>query len=148
MPDAFILGRNAELAYKVGGQSAGGAWNVITNCKDVTPSGETVEADVTTRGSGKFTQTVPVRINMEVTFQMVWDPEDEAFAAIQDAWYNQAVIGFRTLDKAVGDGGRGWAFDAGVTNFSKAEPLDGVQMVDVTIKPTRSDTAVTPVGWS
>lgn len=146
MPD-FILGRVGELAYKIGGQAAGGVYEVITNCKDVSYGGDTVEDDVTTRGSGKFTQTAAIRINLELTFQMVWDPGDAAFAAIQDAWYEQDVIAFRALDQAVGDNGKGWAFDAMVTSFSKAEPLDGVQLVDVTVKPTRSDTAITPIGW-
>ncbi|NUQ48545.1 MAG: hypothetical protein HUU27_01295 [Phycisphaerae bacterium] len=39
------LGMEAKLYYKPGGQSGGGAWNELTNVRDVTLTLETGEAD-------------------------------------------------------------------------------------------------------
>ncbi|MEP0846065.1 MAG: hypothetical protein HRF50_04490 [Phycisphaerae bacterium] len=133
----YRLGRDAELAYNTDGIGGGGTWVAITNAKDVTINGETVETDVSMRATGKFKATAVALIDLGVEFEMVWDPDDAGFAALHAAWLSAGTIGIRVSDRPYTDpGARGHRFDAVVTNFSKSEPQEGHQTVSVTVKPT------------
>ena len=139
----FQLGLDAKLKYKTGGQAAGGSWTEITNCRDVTLNMEKGESDATTRGNGGFRATVGTLIDSSIEFEMVWDTADAAFAAMRTAFLSRAAVGFQILDK---DSGQGLQADFEVFNFSRAEPLDGIQLVSVTIKITYSATAPSWIG--
>lgn len=135
------LGMEAVLNYKVGGQSGGGAWLELGNCKDVTLNLETGEADVTTRANNGWRAKRATLKEGSVEFQMIWDTADPGFAAIKNAYFNNEKIGLQILD---GPGGEGLQGDFSVTNFSRSEPLEEAITVDVTVKLTRSDT---PPSW-
>ncbi len=133
----YFLGADAKLFYKTTGIAGGGDFVEAENVRDVTIDTGNSEIDVTTRGSGKVKQVVQGLAEWTFEFQMIYDPSDAAFVAIRDANQNRTKIGIRALHEEDGTGPQA---DCVITKFKKGEPLDGVQMVDVTAKPTRSAT--------
>lgn len=141
---AFKLGYTGALNYKVGGQAAAGSWLTISDAMDVSSGGETEEADVTTRGNNGYVATAAVLKNLNLEFEMIYDTANAAFGAIKDAWIAQTKIGFQILDAP---GGEGFQADFMITRFTRDESLRDAMKVQVTAKPTHSDTApsyVTP----
>lgn len=135
------LGMEAKLYYKPGGQSGGGAWNELTNVRDVTLTLETGEADVTTRANSGWRATVATLKEATVEFEMVWDTADAGFSAIKDAYLGNDPIGLQVRD---GAGGQGLQADFMITSFSRSEPLEEAITVSVTAKVTYS---TTPPSW-
>ncbi len=133
----FKLGMEAVLNYKVGGQSGGGAWTELTNCRDLSVSGETGTADVTTRANQGWRAEVATLRELGLEFEMVWDTADAGFTAIQTAWITNQIIGFQALDSP---GGSGYQADFMITDFSISQPLEEAITVSVTAKVTLSDT--------
>lgn len=138
------IGIDAVLNYKVGGQSAAGAWTPLGNVKDLTLNLEASEADVTTRANGGWRATVPTLKDASLDFEMVWDTEDAGFEAIQNAFLSGSKIGFQALD---GTGGKGIQGDFAIFSFSRAEALEEALMVSVTAKITYSTTPPAQVGY-
>lgn len=146
----FKLGLDAKIYRQTSGTRA--AWpatesapnlSEITNVRDVTVNMTKAEADATTRGSGGWKQTVATLKDASVDFEMVWDTADTHFTAIQESFTSQNTsIALAILDgvSTVEDTQGLWA-DFMVTGFEKQEPLEGVQMVKVTVKPTYSAVA-------
>ena len=137
------LGINAKLYYKIGGQSAGGSWIELTNCRDVTVGLEKGEADVTTRASGGWEATMGALKKGDLAFNMIWDTEDAGFTAFQEAYWNNTKIGLKALDGPDVAGAQGLVADFEVFGFKRNEPLKEAMNVDVTVKITRSDTPPT-----
>lgn len=138
---ALKLGMEAKLYYGVAGSTA---TNEITNVKDLTVNLETGEADVTTRANAGWRATVPTLKSGTIEFEMVWDTEDAAFAAMMDAWLNNTAIAILALDA---ESGTGLDADCSVTNFTCNQPLEEAITASVTVKPTYSTRApewVTP----
>jgi len=72
-----------------------------------------------------------------IEFEMLWDPDDAGFAAIQTAWANAAEIAMAAMDGPIAtSGSQGLASNFTVTNFSRNEPLEEAVTVSVTIKPS------------
>lgn len=146
---AAKLGLDAKLYYLSTGTRA--AWpgsgapanlEEITNVKDLTLNLEKGEADVTTRANSGWKATLPTLKDGSVEFEMVWDPDDTGFTAIQEAFINGTSIALAVLDGAsttVGSQGL-WA-DFAVTNMSREEPLEEAIKAKVTVKPTYSSVA-------
>jgi len=127
---AIKLGMDAKVYYGAAGSTAS---TELINVKDVTLNLETGEADVTTRGNQGWRATVATLKNGTVEFEMVWDTGDAGFAAIKNAYFNNAPIALAILD---GDDGEGLDADFSITNFSRNEPLEEAITVSVTAKPT------------
>ena len=136
------LGMEAKLYFKPGGVGGSGSWTEIDNIKDLTLNLETGEADVTTRGNQGWRATVATLKDGSIEFEMVWDTSDSGFAAIKDAYFDNAAIGFAIMDGDIAvAGSQGLQADFSVTNFSRNEPLEEAVTVSVTAKPTYSTTA-------
>lgn len=139
------LGMDAKLYYKAGGVDGPGAWNELTNVKDVTLSLESGEADVTTRSNAGWRATVATLKEGSVEFEMVWDTSDTGFTALKDAYFNNDLIGLQVLDGAIDDPGvQGLKADFSVTSFSRNEPLEEAITASVSLKVTYS---TTPPTW-
>jgi len=132
---SYRLGREAKFYYGAAGSRA---TSELTNVKDLTLNLETGEADVTTRGSSDWEETVATRKKGSIEFEMVDDPNDPGFNAFQAAFFGSTPIACLILNC---EGGHGLDADFAVTNFSRKEPLDEAISVSVTIKPTRSTRA-------
>lgn len=142
---SFKLGMDAKLYYKIGGQSGGGTWVELTNCKDVTLNLEAGEADLTTRGNSGWRATVATLRDASVEFEMVWDTADAGFTAIKDAYLTNGTIGLQILDGPNDESGnQGLQADFMITSFSRSEPLEEGISVSVTAKVTYSQT---PPSW-
>lgn len=135
MSEIYILGKNCKLYY---GEAGSPANILINNIEDVTVSLERGETDVTTRGSGEFEEKAAVLISGSIDFKMIWDPEDAAFTALQQAFFQNSPIAIYAKD---GEGGKGLDADCIVFKFSRSESLREAITVDVTVKPTRSTRA-------
>lgn len=138
-----ILGLDARL-YRNTGTSQNPTWVAINNVKDLTITIEKGEADATTRASGGWKQTVPTIKDATVEFEMVWDPSDAGFTAIQTAFFNNEGIELAAMDGPLpppqGKTVQGLRALFGVQKFSRNEPLEEVLTVSVTLKPTYGST--------
>jgi len=114
----------------------------ITNVKDATINLETGEADTTTRGNLGWRSTDATLKDGTVEFEMVFDPADAGFAAIQAAWENATTIALAALtgDKDTASVQGLWA-DFSITNFSMNQALEEAVTVSVTAKPAYSAVA-------
>ena len=111
----------------------------VANVKDVTLNLETGDADVTTRANNGWRAKVGTLKDGSVEFEMIWDTEDEGFAAMQAAFFNNTSIAIAVLDGDASTAGtQGLWADFSVTNFSREEPLEDAVKAKVTIKPTYS----------
>ena len=138
---ALGKGMNAKLYYDADGVG-GSTWTELTIVKDVSLNLEKAEADVTTRASGGWRQTVTTLKEATIEFEMIWDPADAGFEAIRDAWKGGSLIGLAVVDGVIETvGTQGLTADCEIISFNKNEPLEEVATVNVTAKPTYSTTA-------
>jgi hypothetical protein len=135
MADGFVLGLDCKLYL---------GSTEVTNATDVELTLETDEADVTTRGGDGWEQTVQTLKKAAVNFDMIWDPGDDAFEAIKNAYMDKTPIeDVKVLD---GEGGEGLVCDMAVLKFTRTEPLKDAAKVAVTLKPTRGATPTWQAG--
>ena len=112
-------------------------WNEAENVKDPTLNLSTGEADKTTRKNKGFRATRATLKDGTIEFQMLWDPDDEAFAAIQAAWLGSDEIALAAMDDDITTAGsEGLAGNFSITNFTRAENLEEVVWASVTAKPS------------
>ena len=144
-----LLGVDAKL-YRLStgtrtawpGSGAHSDLDEVPNVRDLTLNISASEADVTTRGNGGWKATVSAIKDAELSFEMVWDPDDTDFVAMRDAFLNNTVIALAVLDQAsTTTGAQGIWADFRVTGFNKTENLEDAQRVSVTIKPGYSAVA-------
>ena len=135
---AVRLGLDAKI-YRNVGTSSSPVWDEIAGVKDVTLNLETGEADVSTRNTGGWRATVATLVDASVEFEMVWDPTNDDFVAIRNAFFSRGTIELAILDGDIAvSGSQGLRAACVVTNFSRNEPLEEAITVSVTAKPTYS----------
>jgi hypothetical protein len=137
------LGKDAKLFYKTGGVAAEGDWTELTCLKDVTLNVEKSEADVTTRANNGWKAVLGALKEGSVELEIVWDPEDAGFTAVQESFFQDKALGLAILDGPM-ESGTGLKADFAVTKFSRKEPLGEAMTAGVTAKPTYS---ATPPVW-
>jgi hypothetical protein len=130
------LGMNALLQYSLASIS-GPTWVDVPQARDVTNSDSMQEADATTRGSGGFTMTAATLRDLSIEAELLHLPGTTAWDALYSAYKTRAVRGFRVLDAT---SGRGVMFDGQIFEFSRPEPLNGVLVTTIRIRPTWSAT--------
>lgn len=136
------LGKDCKLYYSDAPLSAenppaSASWNLIDNVRDVTLGMEKGEADVSTRGSGGFRQTLGTLKDASIDFEMMWESGDAAFSALQDAYMNGGELALAVMDGDIDVGGaEGLASNFSVMSFTRSEPLEEGVTVAVTIKPS------------
>ena len=133
------LGRNAKLGYATGGIGAVGTATYVeaTNVEDVTYNASREEINVTTRETQGYEARAGGLASGELTFNMLWDPSDPFFAAVQSAWQNGTSIGMAIVDEAFATG-NGFEADMSVLGFEITQPLREAQKVAVTMSVTDS----------
>ena len=134
------LGMEAKLYFDstpLAGAPSTGTWTELANTKDLTLNLETGESDITTRANNGWRATAATLKDGSIEFEMLWDPDDAGFTAIQTAWANSAEIAIAAMDDDITtSGSQGLAGNFTVTNFSRSEPLEEAITVSVTVKPS------------
>ncbi len=135
------LGMEGKLYFNAG-DYATPDWKELKNAKDVTLNLEKGEADVTTRGNAGWRATVGTLKEGSIEFEMVWDTEDEGFAALQNAWFGDTPIEMAVMDGPIAtSGSQGLRATMSVISFSRKEPLEEAMSVSVSVKPTYAEHA-------
>jgi len=135
------LGMEGKLYYNAGSYATPD-WKELKNVKDVTLNMEKGEADVTTRGNAGWRATVGTLKEGSLEFEMVWDTEDEGFAALQAAWFGDTPVEMAVMDGPVAtSGSQGLRATMSVISFSRKEPLEEAMSVSVSVKPTYAEHA-------
>ena len=126
----FKLYRNTDDPY-----DNSPTWSEVTNVRDVTRSLEAALADASIRGSD-FRLQVPTLKDFSVDFQMVYDPDDTHYDAMEDAYFENEGQEFVILDGPISTvGSKGIRFQGYISNFSVNEALEDVGLTDVSIVP-------------
>ena len=92
---AYKLGLDAKLYHGAAGSTA---TSEMSNCKDVTLTLETGEADITTRAAEGWRITAATLKDASLEFEMVWDTSDNGFKAIKNAYFNNTAIALFASD--------------------------------------------------
>jgi TP901-1 family phage major tail protein len=130
----FLLGKDAKIYFGAAGADLA-AMTEMSNVRDVTLTLEAAEADVTTRANSGWRATAPGLKTLTCDFEMLWNPGDEGFEAIKDAFLGGTTLELAPLDQArdvVGAQGPKGSFS--VTKFDRSEPLEEAITVSVTAK--------------
>jgi len=126
---ATILGLDCKLYRGAAGATAATEMKNVTN---VQLSLETGEADITTRAAQGWKMSAATLKEASIEFEMLYDPGDADFQAVQSAFFNHTALAIFVSD---GSGG-GLDCDCVVTNFSIDQSLEEAVKVSVTLKPT------------
>lgn len=131
------VGRAAVLDYQTDGVGGVAGWNTVDTKRDVTVNSEWSEADVS--ASEIVDTTMPASLSLTFEAQLVSDPDDTHYKALQAAFEAGTSMGFRALSKAAT--GAGWVFDGVITRWNETKNRKDEQTTSITIKPTPSATA-------
>ena len=139
----YRLGTGTRAAWPATGAPA--ELVELSNVTDVTLNMQKGEADVTTRANNGWKASVGTLKEGSVEMELVWDPTDAGFTALQTAFFNDTPIALAILDGAAATvGTQGLWADFSVTNFTRSEPLNEAIKAKVTVKPTYS---AVPAAW-
>jgi hypothetical protein len=126
----FKLYRNTDDPY-----DSSPTWSEVTNVRDLTRNLESSLADASIRGSD-FRLQVPTIKDLAVDFQMVYDPDDTHYDAMEDAFFANEMQEFLILDGSIAvAGSKGIRFQGYVANFSVNEALEDIGLTDVSLTP-------------
>ena len=133
------LGDEMKLYYCAAGIGGSPVWSELAIVRDVKLNTSKGEADVTTRASGGWTQTVGTLKDAGIEFEVVWDTADAGFVAVMDAYFDDTLIGLAVADGPIDEAGtQVFKADCAVLKFDRNEPLENAVTVSVTAKPTYS----------
>ncbi|MBO6102291.1 MAG: hypothetical protein J6P03_03445 [Opitutales bacterium] len=125
----YVLGLDCKLFRGAAGATAA---TEMTNVKNVTINLSAGSADITTRAAQGWRAKAPTLKEGNTTFDMLYDPTDADFIAVQTAFLNNAPIAFFVTDGQ----GNGLDCDFVITGFSQPQDLESAIMVSVTAEPT------------
>jgi hypothetical protein len=132
---AIRLGFQCKMYYGTAGAPAA---TEMGNVGDAEFNLTKTEADVTTRGNLGWEAVVGVIKQGEVSWDMIWDTDDAAFAFVLNAWLNDTPVAMKILD---GPGGHGLDADFSVIDIGRSEPLKEAVKAKLKVKPTYSTRA-------
>ena len=133
------LGDEMKLYYCAAGIGGTPTWTALAIVRDVKLNQSKGEADVTTRASGGWKQTVGTLKDAGIEFEVVWDTADPGFLAVMDAYFDDTVIGLAVTDRPIDESGtQVFRADCAVLKFDRNEPLENAVTVSVAAKPTYS----------
>lgn len=135
---ATITGQDCALYYGTAGNTAD---TLVENVKDLTLELSVGEADVSTRGSNGWKESIQTLKEGNLTFDILWDTDDAFFTALKTAYLAGTNVAILALDATIASGGQGLDADMMVSNFSRNEGLEDGVTASVTMKPGRSTRA-------
>jgi len=110
-------------------------WSEIKLTRDLTLNMQRAEADLSNRGGGGFKQILTALLDAGIEVELVWDPSNTPFSAIQDAFLNNTPIELAVADGDIETAGTEYLHaDCVIPQFNRAEPLEGAVVANATIK--------------
>jgi len=107
--------------------------NELTEATDVTLSQDNTEIETTSRGDDGFGAYIAGIRRATLDFTIVWKSAlSVAAVAIETAFVAKSAVAVQVRD----EDGEGWSFSAIVMSYTKNEPLDDAQTVDVSMRAT------------
>lgn len=130
----YVLGKDAKLYYGANA-TALASLTEIGNVRDLTLTLTAGEADITTRSNSGWKGTAQGLKEASCEFEMVWNPTDAAFDAVQAAFLAGTTLEFAVLSEArTTVGAKGPKATWSITNFTRTEPLEEAVKVSVSLK--------------
>lgn len=121
-----------ECVLTLGGETVGIA-------RDVSPSIEAEEQDITTRSDGGWKNSQQGHKALTADLSVLWVPTETALSTIEDAFFNDTSLAFEILDAD----GWGWSGSCGVYSISRGEELDAACIMEASITSRGSVSQVT-----
>lgn len=113
-----------ECILKLGGNTVGAA-------RDVDPTLEADEHDITTRSNAPWDDWKQGRKRLTADITALWVPTAAALVAIEDAWFNDDDLEFEITNS----GGAGYSGTCGVLDLNPGpQDMDGEVDIDISIK--------------
>ena len=131
------LGNEGKVYYGSAGGTSGS--NLIPKIQDFDLQLKAAAVDQTSRADAGWKNQRSGLKEWSCSFTMVHDTDDAALTALRTFFFAGSTFGVTILDSANGEGVSG---AASITNFSKGEPLNGVQTWNVELVGTGAATAV------
>jgi len=125
-----------RLEIQSDGVSGVAGYNQLTLIGSARLNAQRTATNVPRRGTEHKT-FMTGQVDVEVTFAMTWDDADAQVALIEAAEWANTHLGIKFLDDA---SGTGYTADMLVSGYEHGQDEDGVQIVNVTLKPTYVDT--------
>jgi hypothetical protein len=133
---AIRLGIQCRL-YRNTGTYQNPVWNEIRAVRDVTLNLQTAKADVTSRANNGWRANVATLREASIETQLLWDPSEDDFTVLLNAYLNNTTIEILALDGPVTQtGSQGLRAECSVTAFSRSEALEEAVTAAVTLEPT------------
>jgi len=126
MATSYKLGREATIAF---GEAPN--QHQLTLAKEVTVELGGAEADVTSRGSNGFRQSVLALKELQITGTAVYDADDPAIQDLFTSYNTGSALAVTLSDPSLTYTGK-WQ----VISLSTPQPLEDVMTIDFTLKPT------------
>jgi hypothetical protein len=121
--------------YRNAGTFESPSWQLIENVRDLSGPDSFVEADVSTRGSG-LKQTEPTLQDLSFDWEMVHDPDDTDFTALQTAYRAKTKVELAFADGPIATSGTKYMrVETKIVKWERGEPLEGSATRNVTAKP-------------
>lgn len=129
------VGLDMKLYRDTGGGYGTETWEEIANVRDLSAPDAFSEADVSRRAIG-VKQSEPTLRDVSIEWEMVHDPADTDFAAIQSAYYAKTALVLAMANDNIATSGTEYlAVQCKILKFERQEPLEGAVTYAVTAKP-------------
>lgn len=134
------IGYEGVLAYKVGGQSGGGAYVTLSSAADVSANLQDGEAASSTRATAPWETVEPAMRKAEIEVTIPLDETDVHYVAFWAAYIARTMLGIQFRNKT---NGGGFQMDMKLHNWRLGQALGDTQTIQVTLKACRSSVAPT-----
>lgn len=133
-PTAPVLGANGKL-YRNTGSYVSPVWDLIPNCRSLTPKHSMTDVEVSVRAGGAAKQHEPGLFDFSFTLEQLYDPADTDQTALITAFQNRTGVEFLALDQASGTTGSfGTRAFCKIFDYEKGEEIDGIMSAKFEIK--------------
>lgn len=140
MPNKKKLGGECKL-YRNSGTYGSPTWNEITNAVDVSLDASKGAGEFKTRADA-WVAFAAGKISAGLNVKYVYDPGDDDWSVLRDAFLNNTVIGFAMMDGAIATtGNQGLRIDCQIHEFPIDQPLEEGVTVQIKLMPAISDNA-------
>lgn len=138
MPDKKRLGGECKL-YRNTGTYGTPTWNEVTEVEDLSLGLSKGAGEFRTRAS-KWVKKKGGKIEASLEWKHIYDPGDDDFVVIRDAFLNSTSLDISVFDGAIATAGnQGLRANMEILEFPVDEPLEDGVSIAVSAAPTIAD---------